>query len=88
MTVYGIGICVLIRCTLSSRWKAMLGYEDFELENSFEVFEKLIHPDDRPRVLDYVARYFNNEIDVYNIGISQPAQRRQLPLDHGLGAKH
>ena len=52
---------------LSQRWKAMLGYEDDELENSYEVFEKLIHPDDRPRVLDYVARYFNNEIDVYNI---------------------
>ncbi|MFC2108733.1 ATP-binding protein [Candidatus Bipolaricaulota bacterium] len=34
----------------SPRWKSMFGYEDDELENSIETFQKLIHPSDRDTI--------------------------------------
>ncbi|MFC2105048.1 ATP-binding protein [Candidatus Bipolaricaulota bacterium] len=34
----------------SPRWKSMFGYEDDELENSIETFQKLIHPADRDTI--------------------------------------
>jgi len=39
---------------LSPRFKEMLGYKEDELENSFNTFESLLHPDDRARVLEDV----------------------------------
>ncbi|WP_192804922.1 sensor domain-containing protein [Noviherbaspirillum aerium] len=33
---------------LSSRWKEILGYEDGEVENRFEEWEKRVHPEDLP----------------------------------------
>src|SRR5689334_20902613 len=44
---------------LSPRWKAMLGYADGELDNSFEVWERLIHPDDREHVHSVLQSYLN-----------------------------
>ncbi len=38
----------------SERWKTMLGYNDEELPDSFETWEKLIHPDDRDAASAYV----------------------------------
>jgi PAS domain S-box-containing protein len=38
----------------SPRWKSMLGFEDHELPNQFEEWEKRLHPDDRDPVLAYV----------------------------------
>ncbi|MBW4495143.1 MAG: PAS domain S-box protein [Oscillatoria princeps RMCB-10] len=35
----------------SPRWKNMLGFEDWELQNTFDEWEKRIHPDDIDRVL-------------------------------------
>src|SRR5262249_56927051 len=43
---------------LSPRWKAMLGYEDHELANRFDVWERLLHPDDRERALAATYDYF------------------------------
>ncbi len=37
----------------SPRWKSMLGYSDTELENSFDSWERLLHPEDQ---LDAVSR--------------------------------
>jgi PAS domain S-box-containing protein len=33
----------------SSRWKQMLGYDDGEIEPHVSAWERLVHPDDRPR---------------------------------------
>ncbi len=46
---------------LSPRWKAMLGYEEGELENSFDVWERLIHPDDREQVHTVLQSYLNGQ---------------------------
>ncbi|HEY2908574.1 MAG TPA: PAS domain S-box protein [Vicinamibacterales bacterium] len=43
----------------SARWKQMLGYEDDEIEPHISAWERLVHPDDRPRAdeaNDSVAR--------------------------------
>ena len=52
---------------LSARWKAMLGYADEELENVFDTFEGLLHPDDRAAVLDYIQAYLQGSEDGYHI---------------------
>ncbi|MFZ5570302.1 MAG: response regulator [Thermodesulfobacteriota bacterium] len=52
---------------LSPRWKEMLGYEDGELPNEFGTFEKNVHPDDFPYVMDYVHRYLRGEIGLFSI---------------------
>lgn len=50
---------------LSPRWKEIIGYEDWELENKFSTFEEHIHPDDKQRVMDTVNKYFNNKLPAY-----------------------
>lgn len=35
----------------SPRWKSMLGYGDHEIEHSFNTWEKLVHPEDKNKVL-------------------------------------
>ncbi len=40
----------------SPRWKAMVGYEDQELENSFSTWEALVHPDDRDRTMKIIEQ--------------------------------
>ncbi len=52
---------------LSVRWKEQLGYEDHELPNNFSTFEGNLHPEDKPRVLEYVDNYLNGKINNYDI---------------------
>jgi len=52
---------------LSPRWKEMIGYEDHEIPNILDSFERRIHPDDKVRVLKYLDRYFKNKEDRYEI---------------------
>ena len=35
----------------SPRWKSMLGYDEDELENRFETWKNLLHPEDREQVM-------------------------------------
>src|SRR5262249_17382259 len=52
---------------LSPRWKAMLGYEDHELANRFDVWERLLHPDDRERALAAIYDYFEGRGQGYEV---------------------
>ncbi len=46
---------------LSARWKEMIGYGPDELPNERELFVAHLHPEDRPRVEEAIARHFNRE---------------------------
>ncbi|MET1029130.1 MAG: PAS-domain containing protein, partial [Dongiaceae bacterium] len=48
----------------SPRWKEMFGYGDDELPNTYETWDKLIHPDDKQKILDSVDAYFHNPAGV------------------------
>ena len=50
---------------LSPRWKAVLGYEDYELENKFGIRDSLIHPDDLDESNRIMQQYLNGETEVY-----------------------
>ncbi len=47
---------------LSPRWKAILGYEDDELENVMETFTSLIHPADRNGVTKAVDAHLRDRL--------------------------
>jgi PAS domain S-box-containing protein len=51
----------------SPRWKSMLGYEDHEIANVYEEWEKRLHPDDRERALAAIRDYFGNRTPVYEL---------------------
>ncbi len=51
----------------SPTWKAMIGYNQDELNNGFADFESLIHPDDHDRVLMAVNDYLTGKKDAYDI---------------------
>lgn len=46
---------------LSAGWKAMLGYQDAELENSYDTWMQLMHPDDLERVMLRMAEYLEGQ---------------------------
>ncbi|HLG15497.1 MAG TPA: PAS domain S-box protein [Blastocatellia bacterium] len=41
----------------SPEWKSQLGYEEHEIKDCFEVWEELLHPDDRERMVATVNSY-------------------------------
>ncbi|MCF8380738.1 MAG: PAS domain S-box protein [Bacteroidales bacterium] len=49
----------------SDRWAEMLGYNPGEIENKVSVWEKIIHPDDIPTVMDNLNRHLNGETELY-----------------------
>jgi PAS domain S-box-containing protein len=51
----------------STRWKQMLGYEDHEIPNQGQEWEKRIHPDDVERVHKNVQSYLEGAIPEYAI---------------------
>jgi two-component system, sensor histidine kinase and response regulator len=52
---------------LSPRWKAMLGYEDYELENHVSTFKKCIYRPDYQLVIDKLTAYLKREIEDYAV---------------------
>ncbi len=53
------------RVYFSPRWKEMLGYQVQDLENSFQTWEKLIHPDDQEKTRTAIEEYLSGERDRY-----------------------
>ncbi len=51
----------------SPRWKSMLGYEESELENCFDTWRRLFHPDDSERVLRELQAYLDGHTPVYQL---------------------
>ncbi len=49
------------------QWKAMLGYEVEEIENSFLSWERLIHPEDLPHVLEAINAHLEGNSPIYEL---------------------
>ena len=47
----------------SSQWKAMLGYEDHEIENDISGWKKLWHPDDVTKIEESLKNYWEKALD-------------------------
>jgi PAS domain S-box-containing protein len=51
----------------SPRWKAMLGYDEQEIQSNFAAWERLLHPDDRARSLVAIQEYFAGRTPTYEL---------------------
>ncbi|MGH2413255.1 MAG: PAS domain-containing protein, partial [Microcystaceae cyanobacterium] len=51
----------------STRWQAMLGYEDKELDNHINTWKNLLHPDDRERAIEVLQEYLEKKIPDYSV---------------------
>ncbi|MFN9763062.1 MAG: PAS domain S-box protein [Pseudanabaena sp.] len=49
----------------SQQWKALLGYADDEIENKFESWENLVHPDDIAQSYEDINKCLNRETIFY-----------------------
>ncbi|WP_309382185.1 PAS domain-containing hybrid sensor histidine kinase/response regulator [Cerasicoccus frondis] len=46
----------------SDRWKSMLGYAPDEIENHFDSWKKLVHPDDKPKSMELIQEYMDGKV--------------------------
>ncbi|MCW8826475.1 MAG: PAS domain S-box protein, partial [Gammaproteobacteria bacterium] len=44
----------------SPRWKEMVGYKEYEIEDSFDQWAELVHPEDLPAALEFIESYLND----------------------------
>ncbi len=51
----------------SPQWKAMLGYEDHEIENAFIGWQKLWHPDDADKIEKAMSDHLAGKTKQYEI---------------------
>ena len=51
----------------SPRWKSMLGYDDHEIANHFDEWERLIHPEDADRAAATVQAYLAGQTPIYQL---------------------
>ncbi|GGQ35279.1 sensor domain-containing phosphodiesterase [Shewanella litoralis] len=50
---------------VSDRWKEILGYQHYELDNDYSVWESRLHRDDKEQVLNTLQNYINKQHDEY-----------------------
>ncbi len=43
----------------SPEWKRQLGYKDYEIDNNYQEWENLLHPEDRERIKAYVQSFLH-----------------------------
>ncbi|MEG4025035.1 PAS domain S-box protein [Microcoleus sp. S13C4] len=48
-------------------WKSMLGYAETEIENNLKGWERLLHPEDRVKVMECLNSYLEGETDIYEV---------------------
>jgi diguanylate cyclase (GGDEF)-like protein/PAS domain S-box-containing protein len=53
--------------TFSKRWKAMLGYEERDLENTFEEWQSKIHPDHHHNVMNAIDATLMGQTSHYSV---------------------
>lgn len=53
------------KVSYSDVWKTMLGYKPHEIEDSFESWEKLLHPEDIEYARAEIEDYLNGEVENY-----------------------
>jgi len=53
------------RVYFSPEWKEQLGYEDHEISDAYEEWEKRLHPEDRDRTLEALKDYIEGRSDEY-----------------------
>ncbi|WP_235071074.1 bifunctional diguanylate cyclase/phosphodiesterase [Leptolyngbya sp. Heron Island J] len=51
----------------SPRWKSMLGYENNELVHDLSTWQRLVHPEDKDKVLKMVQDYLVGKVDSFDI---------------------
>jgi two-component system cell cycle sensor histidine kinase/response regulator CckA len=51
----------------SPEWKYQLGYQDHEIPNLYEEWEKRLHPEDKPRLLAQVESYLQGREPQYRV---------------------
>jgi PAS domain S-box-containing protein len=55
------------KVVFSKQWKAMLGYEEAEIENSFEGWQNLWHPDDADAIRKSINDHLNGITQKYEV---------------------
>ncbi len=51
----------------NTEWKSMLGFADDEIRNDFSEWERLVHPDDRPRAEAAIADFVSGKSKTYSV---------------------
>lgn len=49
----------------SRRWKSLLGYYPDEIDDNFSVWENLLHPEDKERMISYINNFINSDLRLY-----------------------
>ena len=49
----------------SRKWKSILGYYPDEIPDNYSIWEKLLHPDDKDRMILFISNFLNSNLRVY-----------------------